>query len=130
MATAKNATSAPAPWDSPGVPPTEAAQIEAARVAQEQADAAAAVAASIVPPGATAQAPAAGPTAPAGALTANTPVEVASEVVVTVTVPKAFALNWTHDQHFKYAAGVQEMPLAHATHWWAKANGVQVYERK
>lgn len=129
MATAPK-TSAPAPWDNPGVPPTEAAQIEAARVAQEQADAAAAVAASTVPPGATAQAPAAGPTAPAGALTANTPVEVASEVVVTVTAPKAFTLNWTHDQQFKYAAGVQEMPLVHATHWWAKANGVKVYERK
>lgn len=129
MATAPK-TSAPAPWDNPGVPPTEAAQIEAARVAQEQADAAAALAASTVPPGATAQAPAAGPTAPAGALTANTPVEVADEVTVTVTAPKPFTLNWTHDLRFDYKAGVQEMPLAHATHWWAKANGVKVYERK
>jgi hypothetical protein len=129
MATAKPA-SAPAPWDNPGVPPTEAAQLEAARVAQEQADAAAALAASTVPPGATAQAPAAGPTASAGAVTANTPVEVADEVTVTVTAPKPFVLNWTNDVRFEYKAGVQEMPLAHATHWWAKANGVKVYERK
>ena len=123
---------APAPWDNPGVPPTEAAQLEAARVAQEQADAAAALAASTVPPGATPQAPQSGPTASGGAVTANTPVEVADEVTVTVTVtaPKAFVLNVTHDVRVEYKAGVQEMPLAHATHWWAKANGVKVYERK
>lgn len=120
---------APAPWDNPGVPPTEAAQIEAARIAQEQADAAAALAASTAPPGTVPQVAPAGPTASPGALTANTPVETASEVTVTVTAPKPFTLNWTHDVRFEYKAGVQEMPLAHAEHWWSKANGVVVYKK-
>lgn len=129
MATSKPAVSAPAPWDNPGVPPTEAAQLAAQQAAQEQADAAAALAASTVPPGAGAQAPQTADAASGGAVTANTPVEVASDVYVTVTARKAFVLNWTHDIRFEYKSGIQEMPLAHAEHWWAIANGVEIYKR-
>lgn len=50
-----------------------------------------------------------------------------SEVLVTVTVPKAFKLRVDNDVVIDYRAGVQEMPVEHAEHWYAKANGVEVY---
>lgn len=118
-------TSTPNPWDNPGVPPTEAAQLAAAQAAQEQADTAAVLAASTVPPGSTPSVAPAADTPPGD----GTPVETASEVTVTATVPKDFILNVTHDLRVHYKAGVQEMPLDHAEHWWAKANGVKVYKR-
>lgn len=119
--------SAPTPWDNPGIPPSDAAAL-----AQEQAAAdAAAQAAEIA-----AQAASSTPTpstdlqvAPATDA-AHGATEIADEVTVTVTAPKPFTLNLSHDLRVEYKAGVQEMPLAHATHWWAKAHGVEVYVKK
>lgn len=50
-------------------------------------------------------------------------------VYVTVTVPKAFKLRTTHDHIVDYAAGICEMPIEHAEHWYAKANGVTIYKK-
>ena len=48
---------------------------------------------------------------------------------VTVTVPKAYILrNDTHAEvHIK--AGVQEMSLVDASHWYSVANGVTIYSK-
>ncbi len=56
--------------------------------------------------------------------------EVADEVMVTVTVPKAFNLTGNDHVRYSYKAGVQEMRVDHAEHWYAKANGVVVYNPK
>jgi hypothetical protein len=50
-------------------------------------------------------------------------------VYVTVTVPKAFKLRTTHDHVVDYAAGICEMPLEHAEHWYSVANGVTIYKK-
>lgn len=50
-------------------------------------------------------------------------------VYVTVTVPKAFKLRTTHDHVYDYAAGICEMPLEHAEHWYSVANGVTIYKK-
>jgi len=130
------ANKAPAPWDNPGTLPTDAAQQAAA---EEQARQAAALAASTQ--GATT--PAIGAASPDSSAASGTAValagavpEVASDVTVTVTVKKPFTLRLsttdgttiTHHE-FPYKAGVQEMLLSHAEHWWAKANGVEVYKK-
>ncbi len=78
-------------------------------------------------PDSAAQAPGSGIVA-----SANSPaVEVADEITVTVTVPKAFNLRTGHGDAglFTYQPGVQEMPLSHADHWYSKANGVKIYEK-
>ena len=49
------------------------------------------------------------------------------EVMVTVMVPKAFNLTMSPSQTIKVPAGVQEMTLAQAEHWYSKANGVSIY---
>ena len=60
------------------------------------------------------------------------PVEVASELVdtVTVTVPKAFKLRVDNFRELEIKAGIQEMERQHADHWYSVANGVQVYKAK
>lgn len=50
-------------------------------------------------------------------------------IYVTVTVPKAFKLRTTHDHIVDYAAGICEMPVEHAEHWYAVANGVTIYKK-
>ena len=72
---------------------------------------------------------AAKPDAPA--LEAKT-VEVASELVdtVTVTVPKAFNLRLDNHRVIAFPAGVQEMERQHAEHWYSKAWGVVIYKAK
>ena len=64
--------------------------------------------------------------------TVVTPVEVApaasAEVYVTVTVPKFFQLRVEDGTVYPYKAGVQEMRLEHADHWYARANGVTIYK--
>jgi hypothetical protein len=57
---------------------------------------------------------------------------VAGEFVemVTVTVPKEFKLQLDHFRQVIYKAGIQEMERLHAEHWWAKANGVTIYDPK
>jgi len=49
---------------------------------------------------------------------------------VTVTVPKAFKLRLDHNTELKFEAGIQEMDPKVAEHWFAKANGVEVYQPK
>lgn len=55
--------------------------------------------------------------------------ESPKEETVTVTVPKDFKLRLDDHVEKKYSAGVQEMPLAHAEHWYSKANGVTIYSK-
>jgi hypothetical protein len=59
-------------------------------------------------------------------------VEVADELVdtVTVTVPKAFKLRLDGHKELSFKAGVQEMEREHAEHWYSKANGVNIYKAK
>lgn len=122
-----DATKAPAPWDNPGTLPTDAAQQEAAKAAALAAASTPTPSTESIAPG-TADSSAAPGTA---VVNAGATPEVASEVTVTVTVPKPFNLRLGHgdENNFQYKAGVQEMPLAHAEHWWAAANGVQVYKK-
>lgn len=46
---------------------------------------------------------------------------------VTVVVPKDFALTIDHHHQREYKAGVQEMLVEHAAHWFSRAQGVKVY---
>jgi hypothetical protein len=48
---------------------------------------------------------------------------------VTVTVPKAFQLRLTAHEVHMFKPGVQEMPRGIAEHWYAKANGVKIYQK-
>ena len=48
---------------------------------------------------------------------------------ITVIVPKQFNLTVKPGETFTYYPGVQEMPKAHAEHWYSKHNGVQIYDR-
>jgi hypothetical protein len=59
-------------------------------------------------------------------------VEVADELVdtVTATVPKAFKLRIDNFREITFKAGVQEMERAHAAHWYSHANGVRIYDPK
>lgn len=128
-------TKAPAPWDNPGVLPTDAAAQAAAEAAEQARQAALAAASTQGTTPAANGAPAAG-AGPAGAVAvAGAAPEVASEVTVTAIVPRPITLrlsesNGTDVTHteVKYNPGTQQMPLDHATHWWAKANGVRVYD--
>ena len=92
----------------------------------------------IVPPAPVDEAVAPTPPAPVDdAVPAETLAPVAAPVVegpavaietVTVTVPVAFQLVIDHATTISINAGIQELPLAHATHWYAIANGVVIYE--
>ena len=55
-----------------------------------------------------------------------------SEVVddVIVTVPKAFHLRLDNFTVKSFAAGVQRMERSIATHWYALAHGVTIFEDK
>ncbi len=59
-------------------------------------------------------------------LTAATP----RNDMVTAIVPKAFMLTLDDHTEVHIAAGTQELPHSHATHWFARAQGVKVYEPK
>lgn len=63
-------------------------------------------------------------------LTAAQTAAATQDEVVTVTIPKNF--KFTDDQHVvtEYLAGIDEMPLAHASHWYTKAMGVTIYKAK
>lgn len=58
------------------------------------------------------------------------PEPVAEKSTVTVFVPRAFKLNISHTEVVKFEEGMQEMAPELAGHWFVKANGVQVYNRK
>lgn len=51
----------------------------------------------------------------------------AQEEWVTAIVPTRFTLTLDSHKPVEYEAGVQEMPLSHASHWFARARGVKVY---
>ena len=67
----------------------------------------------------------------------STPVETVVEevkaivaeavVMVTVTVPKMFKLRLDTHAETIVQAGIQEMSLELAEHWFSKANGVTIY---
>lgn len=82
-----------------------------------------------------AAAPAADATVVATVESAVTKVEEASAAVatevldmVTVTVPRAFKLALDHFHVKDFKAGVQQMERSHAEHWFAKNNGVEIYD--
>lgn len=52
------------------------------------------------------------------------------EDLITVHVPAAFII--TQDDHVQvsYQVGTQDMPRAHAEHWYAQAVGVKVHNKK
>lgn len=55
--------------------------------------------------------------------------EVASDVeLVTVVSPRAFSVMLEHGTLFAFTVGAQDVPVAVADHWYAKAHGVAVYE--
>lgn len=56
--------------------------------------------------------------------------EVKAEDTVTVTVPKPFKLTVNHSSIVQYNAGIQEMPISHANHWYSAANGVMIYSKE
>lgn len=49
---------------------------------------------------------------------------------VTVLIPKNFTLTLDDHTQVSYVAGVDEMPIEHASHWWSVQNGVEVYDPK
>ncbi len=86
-------------------------------------------------------------TAPVGDYTSNTPTtgvvldnarqssravieaRARGEQVVTVMIPKDFTLHADNGVPYQYKAGIDEMPISHANHWWAKqSNGVEIYQ--
>lgn len=46
--------------------------------------------------------------------------------MVTVVVPKAFNLTCDDGSVIRYEVGIQDMPKAHATNWYAQAQGVTI----
>lgn len=48
--------------------------------------------------------------------------------MVTATVPVAFTLTLDDHRAVHYEAGTQEMPKDDAEHWFAKAQGVEIYK--
>lgn len=50
----------------------------------------------------------------------------AGEEIVNVKVPQAFRLTLDSHHEIAYDAHTAKMPKAHAEHWYAKANGVEI----
>lgn len=50
--------------------------------------------------------------------------------MVTVIVPQTFTLTRAHGDEQTFEAGVQEMSVDDAAHWWSRAQGVKVYTPK
>lgn len=48
--------------------------------------------------------------------------------LVTAAVPRPLMLTDDNSVVHKYDVGVQDMPRAHAEHWYAKAHGVEIQE--
>lgn len=70
----------------------------------------------------------------AGAIEGTTPIDPAEfvdedkEEKVTVTIPNTFDLTLDTGRVIRYKAGVDEMPISHATHWFSKNRGVEIYK--
>lgn len=56
--------------------------------------------------------------------------ETTPQEMVTVTVPEAFTLHRDDGTIGVYAAGIQEMGVDDAAHWYSRARGVKVYDPK
>lgn len=56
--------------------------------------------------------------------------EVPDEETVTVVNPKQFTLTMDHGNEVVVPAGTQELPRSYAEHWFAKAQGLVIYEPK
>jgi hypothetical protein len=50
------------------------------------------------------------------------------EKVVTAVSPRSFTLTMDDHTKVEVKAGIQELPESVATHWYAKAHGVSIYE--
>lgn len=48
---------------------------------------------------------------------------------VTVRIPRGFILTDDLGRPFTYARGIEDMPRAHAEHWYSKANGVEIVSK-
>lgn len=61
-----------------------------------------------------------------------TPMEMAKpgEEIITAMVPKPFQLRVEENRAVNIAAGVQQMPVSIAEHWYSIANGVQIISRQ
>lgn len=53
--------------------------------------------------------------------------QVETEEKVTVIIPADYRLTLDNSAEVHYKAGVDEMPVSHANHWWSKAQGVKVH---
>lgn len=51
------------------------------------------------------------------------------EEVVTVNVPRAFRLTLDDRTEVAYHPGAAMMPISHAEHWYAQANGVTILKK-
>jgi hypothetical protein len=51
----------------------------------------------------------------------------AADELVTAIVPKIIHLTLDDGRTVTYHPGTQDMPRAHAEHWWCKTNGVEIY---
>jgi hypothetical protein len=49
---------------------------------------------------------------------------------VTVLIPKPITLTLDDHTQVSYGAGIDEMPIEHANHWWSVQNGVEIYDPK
>lgn len=50
--------------------------------------------------------------------------------MVTVMIPKDYKLTLDGSHHeVQYRAGIDEMPIEHAEHWFSKAIGVEIYRK-
>lgn len=50
--------------------------------------------------------------------------------MVIVEVPKKFKILISHLEEYTIEQGVQKMKKYIASHWWAKANGVKIFDPK
>lgn len=56
--------------------------------------------------------------------------EVGLPEMVTVTVARAYTLTLDTGGVVQYSAGVQEMQIDHAEHWWSRTHGgVTIYTK-
>lgn len=70
------------------------------------------------------------PSALIAAQSAEVAEPVESGKTVTVRIPRDFILTLDDHTQAKYPAGVDEMPIEHANHWYAKVMGVEIYDQK
>jgi len=50
--------------------------------------------------------------------------------MVTVRIPRNFTLTLDDHTQVHYKAGIDEMPIEHAEHWYSKVHEVEIYDPK